>query len=73
MSKRNLAWLAVVIVAGVAVWIMVGILWGLLAAGVTLVASELIERTRRRRRRAARGETDAPKLSDALKARRQRR
>jgi hypothetical protein len=72
MSKRNIAWLVAVIVAGVVVWIAAGILWGLLAAVITLVASETIERAQRKKRRAARGETAAPRLSDAVKARRKK-
>jgi Flp pilus assembly protein TadB len=73
MSKRNVAWLVVMIGVGVLVWITAGLLWGLLAAAVTLIGSELIERTRRKKLRAARGETGSPSLTDAVKARRKRR
>ncbi len=48
MSRRNVAWLVVVIGVGVLVWIMAGLVWGLLAAAVTLICSELIERARRK-------------------------
>ena len=73
MSKRNVAWLVAVIGVGVLVWITAGLLWGVLAAVVTLIGSELIERARRKRLRAARGVTDRPSLTDAVKARRKGR
>ena len=73
MSKRNVVWLVVVIGVGVLVWITAGLLWGVLAAAVTLIGSELIERARRKKRRAARGETGSPSLADAVKARHKRR
>ena len=73
MSKRNLAWLIVIVAVGIVVWVSSGILWGLLASAVTLIGSELIERAARKRRRAARGVTWSPSLSDAVKARRRRR
>jgi hypothetical protein len=73
MSKRNVAWLIAVVAVGAVVWITAGVLWGLLAAAVTLAASELLERSRRKRLRAARGETSAPSLKDAVTTRRKRR
>jgi hypothetical protein len=58
MSKRNIAWLVVVVVVAVVGSITLGIGWGLLAGVVVLVISEVVERSARRRRRAARGETE---------------
>lgn len=55
MSKRNLMWLAAIVVVGVVVGVAVGPLWGVLAGVVVLVASEVVERSRRRRRRAEHG------------------
>ena len=49
MSKRNIVWLVAIVVVGVAVAFAAGWLWGLLAAVVVLVVSEVVERTRRRR------------------------
>ncbi|MEO6571068.1 MAG: hypothetical protein ABIO83_05925 [Ilumatobacteraceae bacterium] len=72
MSKRNILWLIVVGAITAIVWITTGWIWGILAGIATLVVSELIERSRRSRRRAARGETGAPRLSEALKSRRSR-
>jgi len=72
MSKRNVAWLVVVVAVGVLVWVVSSIVWGVLAAAATLAVSEVAERARRRRRRAARGDTSAHSLSDAMKARRRR-
>lgn len=71
VSKRNLIWLAAVVVVGVVVAIAAGVLWGLLAAAITLAASEVIERTRRRRRRAEHGGQVSP-LRDAIGTRRRR-
>lgn len=73
MSKRNIAWLIVIVAVCVLVWINAGALWGILAAVATLVASEAFERARRKRRRAARGATDAPSVGDAVDLRRRRR
>jgi MFS superfamily sulfate permease-like transporter len=73
MSKRNIIWLAVIVVVGVVGSIVFGIGWGLLAAAVVLVVSEVIERSVRRKRRAARGATDAPSVRDAVTTRRKRR
>ena len=56
MSKRNMIWLAIVIAVGVIAWLAIGVVAGLIAAAVTLAASEVIERrARTRRRRASQG------------------
>lgn len=73
MSKRNIAWLVAIIAVGVVVWIASGVVWGLLAAAATLGISEVVERQIRKRRRAARGDTSAPSLRDAVTKRRKRR
>ncbi|HEY5662861.1 MAG TPA: hypothetical protein VIS05_02370 [Ilumatobacter sp.] len=70
MSKRNVAWLVVIVVVGVSVWAVAGFVWGLAAAAGTLILSEAIERVVRRRRRAARGHTGGPSLRDAIGTRR---
>ena len=67
MSKRNLIWLAVVVAVGIVVWLAAGFLWGLLAAVATLVVSELIERSARRKRLAAKGAAPAAPLRNAVK------
>lgn len=53
MSKRNIIWLVVVIAVGVVGWLVLGWVWGLLAAAVVLVVSEVVERRARRQRLAA--------------------
>lgn len=53
MSKRNMTWLAVVLALGVLGWLAFGIIWGLVAAALTLAVSEFVERRARSRRRAA--------------------
>jgi len=73
MSKRNLIWLVVVVAVGILVGIAAGWLWGILAAAVTLVISETVERARRQRLRAARGVEGAPSVKDAITDRRRRR
>lgn len=73
MSTRNIAWLVAVVAVGVGVWIAAGPLWGIVAAVVVLITSELFERKRRRRLRAARGVTEKPSLKDAVATRRRRR
>lgn len=72
MSKQNAAWAAAVVVVGAIVWIAAGAVWGLIAAGATLLVSEVVQRTLRMRRRAARGDTSSPSVGDAVKARRKR-
>ena len=52
MSKRNLIWLIVIVAIAAIVWVVAGWLFGLIAGGVTLVASEVVERAARRQRRA---------------------
>ncbi len=53
MSKRNMIWLVVVLVIGALVWVVFGVVVGLIAAGAMLALSEVIERRARRKRRAA--------------------
>jgi uncharacterized protein involved in cysteine biosynthesis len=53
MSKRNLAWLVIVLAVGALVWVTFGVVPGLVAAGLVLVASEVVERRARTKRRAA--------------------
>lgn len=53
MMKRNLVWLAVIIAVGVVVYLAAGIVFGLIAAGVTLAISEIVERRARAKRRTA--------------------
>lgn len=69
MSKRNLVWLVAIVVA-VVVGAAVGGVWLAVILGlVTLASSEVVERVRRRRRRAGTGATGTP-LRDALASRR---
>ena len=53
MSKRNMIWLTVVVVVGVAGWLAVGIVAGLVAAAAVLAVSEVVERRARAQRRRA--------------------
>ena len=53
MSKRNIIWLIAIIAVGVFGWLTVGIVFGLIAAAVVLLVSEVIERRARAQRRAA--------------------
>jgi uncharacterized protein involved in cysteine biosynthesis len=53
MSKRNLAWLVVVLAVGAIVWVAFGVIPGLVAAGIVLALSEVVERRARAKRRAA--------------------
>lgn len=73
MNRRNVVWLAVIVVVGVVVVVAAGWLWGVLAALATLVVSEVVERGRRARLRAERG-ADAPRsgVRDLVKSRRRR-
>ena len=50
LKPNQLVWLAAIVVAGAIVGIVLGVLWGLGAAAVTLAASEATERISRRRR-----------------------
>ena len=70
MSKRNVAWLIVVIGVFVLVGITAGWLWGAIAGVAALVVSETYERDRRRRMRAARGDDPATPVRDAFTHRR---
>lgn len=54
MSKRNLIWLAIIVVVGLIFFLAISWVWGLIAAGVVLVISEIVERIHRQRRRAMR-------------------
>ncbi len=65
-------WLVAVVVVGVVVALAANVVWGLIAAGATLLASEVVERTRRQRLRAARG-AEGSALRDAIGSRRKRR
>lgn len=73
MSKRNIAWLVAVVAVGIGVGIAAGWVWGVLAALATLMVSELVERSRRRRLRAAQGVESAQSVTDAIGSRRRRR
>jgi uncharacterized protein involved in cysteine biosynthesis len=53
MMKRNMVWLAVIVAVGLIGWLAFGLVAGLIAAGITLVVSEVVERAARARRRAA--------------------
>ncbi len=68
MTKRNIAWLSAIVVIGAVASLRFGIVVGLVAAAITLVASEIVERVRRRRRRSQRSATSAPNSSPALEA-----
>ena len=70
MSKRNLAWLVVVFGTTVLVGVAVGWLSGVFAGATVLLVSELYERDRRRRRRAAQGDDGARPLRDTVDRRR---
>lgn len=50
MSKRNALWLLAVVAVGAVVWYVGGIVMALIAAGATLVVSEIVERRARARR-----------------------
>jgi heme exporter protein D len=65
-------WLAAVVVVGVVAAVIAGLVWGLIAAGATLLASEVVERARRQRLRTARG-AEGSALREAIGSRRRRR
>lgn len=67
MSKRNLYWLVAVVVAGAVLWIAYGWIWGVVGAVAVLVASEVVERSRRKKRRAARGDTSKQSVLGVVK------
>jgi len=73
MNRRNVTWLVAIVTVGVVVALTVGIVWGLVAAGVTLAASEVVERSVRRRRRVARGDDPNRSLVRGAVAHRRRR
>jgi hypothetical protein len=54
MSKRNIVWLVAIVVVGAISWIAVAWWFGLVAAGVALAVSEVVERGARKRRRLER-------------------
>jgi hypothetical protein len=62
-------WLAVVVAVFVGVTVAASMWWGLLAAGIALTVSEVVERSARNKRRAAAGQPKAS-LRDLLPARR---
>jgi uncharacterized protein involved in cysteine biosynthesis len=53
MMTRNIVWLAVIVAVGLIGWLAFGPVVGLVAAAITLVVSEVVERWARARRRAA--------------------
>ena len=57
MSKRNMIWLALVIVVGLIAWRTIGIVAGLVAAGIMLALSEVVERRARAERQRASNDT----------------
>ena len=66
-----MVWLVVIVVVGIVAGATLGIAWGFVAAAVTLVISDLVERVMRSRRRRARGDDTRPSLvHDALTKRR---
>ena len=67
-----MVWLVAIVGVGVVIGVVAGWLWGLLAAVVTLVASEIVERTRRARLRRERGEEPRSGVRDAIGSRRRR-
>lgn len=50
VSRSNLIWLALIVVVGVIVGIAAGVWWGVGAAALVLVLSEVVERVQRSRR-----------------------
>ena len=70
MSKRNMIWLAAIVVVFVAVWLSTSFLWGLLSGTVMLVASEFVERRARKRRVAARGAAPVTPVRSSIKRKR---
>lgn len=72
VTRRNVVWLVAVLAAGVVVGVLAGWLWGVAAAIVTLVVSEIVERTRRARVRRARGDATRVGVRDVVGSRRRR-
>ena len=69
MAKRNLVWLVVIVVVGVVVWLAAGWVWGVVAAAVVLVTSEVFERARRRRLAQLSGRPAPSPLANVAKRR----
>lgn len=69
MTKRNLVWMALVVVGLVVGWLIGGWVVGVLTALAVLIASEVVERTRRRRIATAAG-TEVPSVRNAITSRR---
>lgn len=69
MTKRNLIWLATIIVVFGVVWVIAGAVPALIAAAATLVVSEVVERRARARRRVAHGQPAARSVGDVLRSR----
>jgi TctA family transporter len=72
VTRRNVVWLVAVLAAGVVVGVLAGWLWGVAAAIVTLVVSEIVERSRRARVRRARGDATRVGVRDVVGSRRRR-
>ena len=72
VTRRNVVWLVAVLAAGVVVGVLAGWLWGVAAAIVTLVVSEVVERTRRARIRRVRGDATRVGVRDVVGSRRRR-
>ncbi len=70
MSKRNMIWLAAIVVVFVAVWLTTSFLWGLLSGAVVLIVSEFVERGARKRRVAARGGDPVTPVRSSIKRKR---
>ncbi len=51
VSKRNIAWLVAIAIVGVGAGFAFGLSWGLIAAGATVVVSEIVERVARAKRK----------------------
>lgn len=72
MGRRNLIWLAIIVVVAVVGSIVFeAVLVGVLLGLAVLVVSEIVERTRRRRVAADAG-TEVPSLRSAVTSRRKR-
>jgi hypothetical protein len=69
MSRRNMVWLAAILIAGVTVGAAAGWLPGVAAAVAVLVVSEVVERVLRRRRSRTHG-TEVPSVRAAVKRKR---
>jgi hypothetical protein len=72
VSKTNAIWLTAIVVVGVAVTVATSIGWGLAAAGITLVVSEVAQRAARKRRQVGSGAATGSPLRSLLSRRRRR-